>query len=82
MSYHLQIIPSSNHHVTHIPNIPGATNHGGLIAGWFLALFVWFVVYVVQRMLWDAQKRFVQMRIAWLQHHGAPWDGTICCLVY
>lgn len=42
----------------------------GIIAGWFLALFVWFVVYLVQSMLWDAQKRFVQMRIAWLQHRG------------
>lgn len=44
---------------------------------WFLALFVWFVVYVVQRMLWDAQKRFVQMRIAWLQQRPKPQSSTI-----
>ena len=40
-------------------------------AGWILALFVWLVVFAVQRLLWDAQKRFVQMRIAWLQ-----WPGS------
>jgi len=44
---------------------------------WVLAFFVWLVVFAVQRLLWDAQKRFVQMRIAWLQQRPKPQSSTI-----
>lgn len=44
---------------------------------WALAVFTWLVVWGVQRMLWDAQKIFVQRRIEWLQRRPKPQSSTI-----
>ncbi|CAK9113866.1 CSC1-like protein At4g02900 [Durusdinium trenchii] len=48
-----------------------------LFLGWALAVFTWLVVWGVQRMLWDAQKIFVQRRIEWLQRRPKPQSSTI-----
>lgn len=63
---------------------PGYTSHVFLRRGWILAASTWIVVFAVQRMLWDAQKHFVQRRIAWLQQRPKPQSSTIlatwlCC---
>ncbi|CAJ1439916.1 unnamed protein product [Effrenium voratum] len=44
---------------------------------WLLAFSVWICVWAVQRLLWEAQKSFVQRRIAWLQQRPKPQSSTV-----
>ncbi|CAE7494198.1 unnamed protein product [Symbiodinium pilosum] len=49
----------------------------GLAMRWILAGVTWIVVWAVQRMLRQAQKKFVQRRVAWLQQRPKPQSSTI-----
>ncbi|CAE7823549.1 unnamed protein product [Symbiodinium microadriaticum] len=49
----------------------------GLAMRWILAATTWIIVWAVQRLLRQAQKKFVERRVAWLQQRPKPQSSTL-----